>query len=207
MRELAIFPKGTTDPLVKCPISDWYVISNFLSWPLWILISVFSCNRALIGKWYHFFRDVIKIGFPGSGLCLIPTSTPLASVPDRIRNSAKVSSNAKNQLHEKEEIWILANYNLRISSCWSLWFMDQPLREFQSSHLNINQVLWLVSCDKIVYCEYCARIFSAFTQREFIALGRIWILWPFFLVPRVVTTTDKDGNSEMELSGDSTFHE
>ena len=27
-----------------------------------------------------------------------------------------MSANAKNQLHEKEEIWILANYHLRIHS-------------------------------------------------------------------------------------------
>ena len=73
-----------------------------------------SASNFIIGKWYHFFRVAIKIGFPGSGLFLIPTSTPLASIPDRIRNSPKVSANAKNQLHEKEEIWILANYHLRI---------------------------------------------------------------------------------------------
>ena len=56
------------------------------------------------------------MGFPESGLFLIPTLTPLASIPDRFRNSPKVSANAKNQLHEKEEIWILANYHLRIES-------------------------------------------------------------------------------------------
>ena len=42
------------------------------------------------------------------------TSSPLASIPDRIRNWLKLSANAKNQLHEKEEIWILANYHLHI---------------------------------------------------------------------------------------------
>ena len=77
----------------------------------------FSCFTAAIphpgqiGKWYHFFRVAIKIG-----LFLIPTSTPLVSTPDRIRNRAKVSANAKNQVHEKEEIWILAKYHLRINS-------------------------------------------------------------------------------------------
>ena len=73
-----------------------------------------SASNFIIGKWYHFFRVAIKIGFPRSGLFLIPTSTPLASIPDRIRNSPKVSANVKNQLHEKEEIWILAKYHLHI---------------------------------------------------------------------------------------------
>ena len=80
------------------------------------MISLFQANGITFsGKWHHFFRVAIKIGFPGSGLYLIPTSTPLASMPDRIRYSPKVSANAKNQLHEKEEIWILANYHLWIS--------------------------------------------------------------------------------------------
>ena len=55
-----------------------------------------------IGKWYHFFRVAIKLVFLGVGLylILIPTSTPLASIPDRIRYGPKVSADAKNQLHE-----------------------------------------------------------------------------------------------------------
>ena len=57
-------------------------------------------STPVIGKWYHFFRVAIKICFPGSGLYLIPTSTPLTSIPDRIRYSPKASANAKNQLHE-----------------------------------------------------------------------------------------------------------
>ena len=68
-------------------------------------------NRLMVSL----FQSCHKNWFSGSGLFLIPTSTPLASIPDRIRNSPKVSANAKNQLHEKEEIWILANYHLRIA--------------------------------------------------------------------------------------------
>ena len=66
----------------------------------------FSLRCWGIGKWYHFFRVAIEIGFPGSGLYLIPTSAPLASIPDRIRYSPKVSANVKSQLHKKEETWI-----------------------------------------------------------------------------------------------------
>ena len=67
-------------------------------------------NRLMVSL----FQSCQKNWLPGSGLFLIPTSTPLASTPDRIRNSPKLSANAKNQLLEKEEIWILANYHLRI---------------------------------------------------------------------------------------------
>ena len=93
-----------------------YRVAHLIADQSWVDFDLCVPLPCPIGKWYHFFRVAIKIGFPGSGLFLITTSTPLASIPDRIRNSPKVSANAKNQLHEKEEIWILANYHLRISS-------------------------------------------------------------------------------------------